>query len=142
MPAVQDSIECARIAALAADKMKAEDILAFDVTEPLAITDIFLIATGANERQVLAIAEEIEKALYLERERKPRMREGLEDAKWVLLDYGDFVIHVMHKEAREYYALERLWSDCPEIDLKLPEAGESETVSAVDSNESTVAGER
>jgi ribosome-associated protein len=123
VPAVQDSIECARIAALAADKVKAEDIVAFDVTEPLAITDIFLLATGNNERQVLAIAEEIEKELHIQRQRDARTREGLEDAQWVLLDYGDFVIHVMHKDAREYYSLERLWSDCPKIDLQLPEAG-------------------
>ncbi|MCI1635637.1 ribosome silencing factor [Bifidobacterium sp.] len=125
MPAVQDSIECARIAALAADKVKAEDIVAFDVTEPLAITDIFLLATGNNERQVLAIAEEIEKELSIQRKRETRTREGLEDAQWVLLDYGDFVIHVMHKDAREYYSLERLWSDCPKIDLQLPEHDES-----------------
>ncbi|MCH4160732.1 MAG: ribosome silencing factor [Bifidobacterium sp.] len=138
MPAVQDSIECARIAALAADKVKAEDIVAFDVTEPLAITDIFLLATGNNERQVLAIAEEIEKELSIQRKRETRTREGLEDAQWVLLDYGDFVIHVMHKDAREYYSLERLWSDCPKIDLQLPEHDES-TDDTGDADDVTVA---
>jgi ribosome-associated protein len=138
VPAVQDSIECARIAALAADKVKAEDIVAFDVTEPLAITDIFLLATGNNERQVLAIAEEIEKELSIQRKRETRTREGLEDAQWVLLDYGDFVIHVMHKDAREYYSLERLWSDCPKIDLQLPEHDES-TDDTGDADDVTVA---
>ena len=92
------------------DRMKATDIVAFDVTEPLAITDAMLIASASNERQVLAVAEEIEKDLYLKAgKRQPRSREGLTEGQWVLLDYGDFVIHVMHQESREYYRLERLW---------------------------------
>ena len=118
MPALQDSIDAIRIAAAAADRMKATDIVAFDVTEPLAITDAMLIASASNERQVLAVAEEIEKDLYLKAgKRQPRSREGLTEGQWVLLDYGDFVIHVMHQESREYYRLERLWKDCPSIDL-------------------------
>ena len=97
MPALQDSIDAIRIAAAAADRMKATDIVAFDVTEPLAITDAMLIASASNERQVLAVAEEIEKDLYLKAgKRQPRSREGLTEGQWVLLDYGDFVIHVMH----------------------------------------------
>ena len=124
MPALQDSIDAIRIAAAAADRMKATDIVAFDVTEPLAITDAMLIASASNERQVLAVAEEIEKNMYLKAgKRQPRSREG----QWVLLDYGDFVIHVMHQESREYYRLERLWKDCPSIDLQLEHAeGEQE----------------
>ena len=111
MPALQDSIDAIRIAAAAADRMKATDIVAFDVTEPLAITDAMLIASASNERQVLAVAEEIEKDLYLKAgKRQPRSREGLTEGQWVLLDYGDFVIHVMHQESREYYRLERLWT--------------------------------
>lgn len=113
--------------------MKATDIVAFDVTEPLAITDAMLIASASNERQVLAVAEEIEKDLYLKAgKRQPRSREGLTEGQWVLLDYGDFVIHVMHQESREYYRLERLWKDCPSIDLQLEHAeGEQEpTVSS------------
>ena len=95
MPALQDSIDAIRIAAAAADRMKATDIVAFDVTEPLAITDAMLIASASNERQVLAVAEEIEKDLYLKAgKRQPRSREGLTEGQWVLLDYGDFVIHV------------------------------------------------
>ena len=113
MPALQDSIDAIRIAAAAADRMKATDIVAFDVTEPLAITDAMLIASASNERQVLAVAEEIEKDLYLKAgKRQPRSREGLTEGQWVLLDYGDFVIHVMHQESREYYRLERLWKTC------------------------------
>ena len=128
MPALQDSIDAIRIAAAAADRMKATDIVAFDVTEPLAITDAMLIASASNERQVLAVAEEIEKDLYLKAgKRQPRSREGLTEGQWVLLDYGDFVIHVMHQESREYYRLERLWKDCPSIDLQLEHAeGEQE----------------
>ena len=134
MPAVQDSIDAIRIAAAAADRMKATDLVAFDVTEPLAITDAMLIATASNERQVLAVAEEIETDLYLKCSgRQPRSREGLTEGQWVLLDYGDFVIHVMHEESREFYGLERLWRDCPAIDLELahPEAAEPADVAAV-----------
>ena len=130
MPAVQDSIDAIRIAAAAADRMKATDLVAFDVTEPLAITDAMLVATASNERQVLAVAEEIEKDLYLKSgKRQPRSREGLTEGQWVLLDYGDFVIHVMHQESRDFYRLERLWKDCPSIDLQLehPETSDEAT---------------
>lgn len=123
MPAVQDSIDAIRIAAAAADRMKATDIVAFDVTEPLDITDLMMIAGASNERQVLAVAEEIEKDLYLkDGKRQPRSREGLTEGQWVLLDYGDFVIHVMHQESHDFYRLERLWKDCPNIDLQLDHA--------------------
>ena len=120
MTAVQNSIDDIRIAAEAADRLKARDIVAYDVSDLLGITDIMLVATAANERQVLAVAEEIEKDLYLKADkRQPRSREGIEDAQWLLLDYGDFVIHVMHEEAREFYRLERLWRDCPAVELDL-----------------------
>ena len=120
MTAVQNSIDDIRIAAEAADRIKARDIVAYDVSDLLGITDIMLVATAANERQVLAVAEEIEKDLYLKADkRQPRSREGLEEAQWILLDYGDYVIHVMHEEAREFYRLERLWRDCPAVELDL-----------------------
>ena len=94
--------------------------MAFDVADLLGITDIMMIAGASNERQVLAVAEEIEKDLFLKCDgRQPRSREGLTEGQWVLLDYGDFVIHVMHDEAREFYGLERLWKDCESIDLQL-----------------------
>ena len=125
MPAVQDSIDAIRIAAAAADRMKATDIVAFDVTEPLAITDAMLIASASNERQVLAVAEEIEKDLYLKAgKRQPRSREGLTEGQWVLLDYGCIVVHVFNDEARKFYSLEHLWADGEEVDLSalLPHA--------------------
>lgn len=119
MSATQESIHDIQVAAQAANEAKATDIVAIDVSEPLAITDAFLIASGDNPRQVIAIAEEIEKQLYLTANIKPRFREGLEEAEWVLLDFGDFVIHVMDEKAREFYALEKLWADCPHIELNL-----------------------
>ena len=119
MPALQESIDAVRVAARAANDVKAMDVVAFDVSQPIAITDIFMVATGSNERQVLAIAEEVEKQLHLQKNLDPRSREGVQEAQWVLLDYGDFVIHIMHKQARAYYDLERLWKDCPQIDLQL-----------------------
>ncbi|MGL4940011.1 MAG: ribosome silencing factor [Bifidobacterium asteroides] len=119
MPALQESIDAVRVAARAANDVKAMDIMAFDVSQPIAITDIFMVATGSNERQVLAIAEEVEKQLHLQKNLDPRSREGVQEAQWVLLDYGDFVIHIMHKQARAYYDLERLWKDCPQVDLQL-----------------------
>ncbi|HCH22383.1 MAG TPA: ribosome silencing factor [Bifidobacterium sp.] len=127
MPALQDSINAIRIAAAAADRMKATDIVAFDVTEPLAITDAMLIASASNERQVLAVAEEVEKDLYLKcGKRQPRSREGLTEGQWVLLDYGCVVVHVFNDEARKFYSLEHLWADGEEVDLSaiLPHAEE------------------
>ena len=92
MPALQDSINAVRVAAEAADRIKATDIVAFDVADLLGITDIMMIAGASNERQVLAVAEEIEKDLFLKCSgRQPRSREGLTEGQWVLLDYGDFV---------------------------------------------------
>ena len=90
MPALQDSINAVRVAAEAADRIKATDIVAFDVADLLGITDIMMIAGASNERQVLAVAEEIEKDLFLKCSgRQPRSREGLTEGQWVLLDYGD-----------------------------------------------------
>ena len=133
MPALQDSINAVRVAAEAADRIKATDIVAFDVADLLGITDIMMIAGASNERQVLAIAEEVEKDLHLKARLSPRSREGLTEGQWVLLDYGDFVVHVMHEESREFYGLERLWRDCPAIDLELahPETAEHAEDAAV-----------
>lgn len=127
MAALESSVNAIRIAAAAADRLKATNIQAFDVSNLLGITDAMLVVSASNERQVLAVSEEIEKDLYLkDNKRKPISREGLELAQWVLLDFGDFVIHIMHEEAREFYRLERLWNDCPAIDLQLPEHDESD----------------
>lgn len=99
----------------AADKL-AKEIIALDVSEQLVITDVFLVASGDNERQVRAVVDGIEEALH-KLGAKPVRREGLSEARWVLLDYGEIVIHVQHAEDRVFYALERLWKDCPEIPL-------------------------
>lgn len=126
MAALESSVNAIRIAAAAADRLKATNIQAFDVSNLLGITDAMLVVSASNERQVLAVSEEIEKDLYLkDNKRKALSREGLELAQWILLDFGDFVVHIMHEEAREFYRLERLWNDCPAIDLQLPEHDES-----------------
>ncbi|MBQ3308647.1 MAG: ribosome silencing factor [Aeriscardovia sp.] len=125
MSATKEVIECLGIAANAANDMKAEDIVAIDVSETLVVADAFLIAGASNPRQVLAIAEEIEKRLFLRCRRKPESREGLEEATWVLLDFDDFVVHVMTDESREFYALEKLWADCPRLDIALDKPAEA-----------------
>jgi len=111
----------ARTAAKAASAKLADDIVAIDVSERLAITDIFLIASASNERQVNAIVDGIEEELAKEG-LKPVRREGRSEGRWVLLDYATVVVHVQHEEDRVFYALERLWKDCPMVDLQLPDA--------------------
>ncbi|GAC1386382.1 MAG: hypothetical protein NVSMB48_25120 [Marmoricola sp.] len=105
-----------REAALAAADKLAEDIVAFDVSEQLAITDAFVICSAGNERQVGAIVDAVEERLRGV-DAKPLRREGERDGRWVLLDYYDIVVHVQHTEERAFYALERLWRDCPTIPL-------------------------
>jgi ribosome-associated protein len=106
--------EHALIAARAAADKLATDIVLIDVSDRLVITDVFVIATGSNERQVDAIVDEIEQKLARAGV-KPLRREGRRDGRWVLLDYSDIVVHVQHAEQRVFYALERLWKDCPTI---------------------------
>jgi ribosome-associated protein len=103
-------------AARAASDKLATDIIAFDVSEQLAITDAFVIASGNNDRQVKAIVDEVEDKLR-EIGAKPVRREGERDGRWVLIDYGEIVVHIQHEEERQFYALERLWRDCPSIPL-------------------------
>ena len=105
-----------RIAAEAAAEKKATDVMALDVGQTIVVTDFFLIATGSNDRQVHAIADAIEDALR-EAGVKPIGSEGRAELKWVLLDYGDFVVHVFQASEREFYRLEKLWSDAPRLDL-------------------------
>lgn len=104
-------------AARAAEDKLAADIRAFDVHETVGLADAYFVATGETERQVNAIVESVEGALSTEHGLKPVRREGRAQGRWVLLDYGDIVIHVQHGEDREYYALDRLWMDSPAIDL-------------------------
>jgi len=108
------AVELALAAAQAAADKQATDILLLDVSEQLVITDIFLLASAPNERQVRSIVDEIEERLR-GIGAKPLRREGEREARWVLLDYAEIIVHVMHAEEREFYALERLWKDCPEI---------------------------
>jgi ribosome-associated protein len=113
----EDSKKWALIAARAADDKKAADIIVQEVRRLLLITDYFVIATGVNNRQVDAIAEAVEEALRKEAGIKPIGREGLDEQTWVLLDYGDIVVHIFQPELREFYRLESLWSDAPLVDL-------------------------
>ena len=116
MTATDRAVELVHAAARAASDKLATDILAFDVSDQLVITDAFLLASGSNDRQVRAVVDEIEDALR-GLGAKPVQREGERDGRWVLLDYGEVVVHVQHEEERQFYALERLWRDCPTIPL-------------------------
>lgn len=106
-------------AAAAADAKGGEDLIALDVSGPLPLVDIFLLVTGRNERNVAAIADEIEEKLLAAGHKRLR-REGREESRWVLLDFGDLVVHVFHEQERVYYGLERLWKDCPAVPIELP----------------------
>jgi ribosome-associated protein len=112
MTATEEAIDLAQVAGQAAADKLATDIVLIDVSERLAITDVFVVATGNNERQVEAIVDAVEEKARVAG-RKPIRREGQRDGRWVLLDYGDVVVHVQHSEERVFYALERLWKDCP-----------------------------
>jgi ribosome-associated protein len=114
--ATERAIELIRIAATAAAEKLATDIIASDVSDQLVITDAFLLCSASNDRQVRSVIEEIEEKLA-KAGAKPVRREGEREGRWVLLDYLDVVIHVQHAEERVFYALERLWKDCPQIEL-------------------------
>lgn len=117
--ATDRAVELVKIAAEAAADKLATNIIAYDVSEQLVITDVFLLCSAANDRQVKAIVDEIEDKLR-KAGAKPVRREGEREGRWVLLDYLDVVIHVQHAEERVFYALERLWKDCPVIPLPEP----------------------
>jgi ribosome-associated protein len=114
--ATETARELALVAAKAAADKLGTDIVIIDVSDRLVITDIFVIATGSNERQVEAIVDEVEEKLR-QAGVKPLRREGRRDGRWVLLDYSDIVVHVQHAEERVFYGLERLWKDCPTIEF-------------------------
>ncbi len=114
MPASEHATRLGLAAAQAAADKLAHDILLLDVSEQLVITDVFLLASAPNDRQVKAVVDEIEDRLR-DLGAKPVRREGAQEGRWVLLDFADIVIHVQHDEERVYYALERLWKDCPII---------------------------
>ena len=116
MTATDRAVELVHAAARAASDKLATNLLAFDVSDQLAITDAFLLASGSNDRQVKSIVDAVEDGLR-EIGAKPVRREGERDGRWVLIDYGEIVVHVQHEEERQFYALERLWRDCPVIEL-------------------------
>jgi ribosome-associated protein len=114
VPAAPQAVDLALVAAQAAADKLATGITVLDVADRLPLTDAFVLASAPTERQVKAIVDEVELKMR-EAGVKPARREGEREARWVLLDFGDVVVHVQHAEEREYYALERLWKDCPEI---------------------------
>ena len=116
MTAAAEAIQMATVAAKAAASKLAKDVVVIDVSEQLVITDCFVIASGANERQVGAIVDEVEEKMRLSGH-KPTRREGAREGRWTLLDYIDIVVHVQHEDERNYYALERLWGDCPTVEV-------------------------
>lgn len=135
MAASERAVELALVAARAASDRKAEEIIALDVSDRLVLTDVFVIASASNERQVGAIVDAVEEAMHKAGAKAVR-REGVRQARWVLLDFVEVVVHVQHAEDRVYYALERLWSDCPVLELP-PDArgGDGQT----DGGQATVA---
>lgn len=118
MAASEETLEWARIAAQAAAELKATTIAAIDVSERLVLTEVFLVVSGSSDRQVRSLVDAMDEALLKAGVRRKR-REGFNEAHWVLVDYGDLVVHVQQDEDREFYALERLWADCPSIGLSV-----------------------
>jgi ribosome-associated protein len=123
----------AAAAGAAADKL-ARDIVAFDVSDQLVITDVFLICSAANDRQVRAVVDAVQERL-LDLGAKPIRREGEREARWVLLDFGDIVVHVQHQEERAYYALERIWRDCPVVPVPDTVSASTGSTSSTDNSQ-------
>ncbi|OUE24928.1 ribosome silencing factor [Clavibacter michiganensis] len=118
MTASPRALDLLKVAASAADSKQAIDLVALDVSGPLPLTDVFLIASARNERNAQAVADEIEDKM-IEAGAKPLRREGKSEGRWILLDFGDVVAHVFTEEDRMYYSLERLWKDCPVVALEI-----------------------
>ena len=113
MAVSEESLKCTRIAANSAHELKATSVFAIDVSERLALAEVFLVVSGSSDRQVRSLVDEVERALH---------------------DYGDLVVHVQQDEDRDFYALDRLWGDCPSVDLDVPDGqGEAADAGAVDS---------
>jgi ribosome-associated protein len=124
--ATAEAIEMAAVAARAAASKLAEDVVVIDVSGQLVITDCFVIASASNERQVNAIVDEVEEKMRRAGYKPPR-REGAREGRWTLLDYVDIVVHIQHQDERNFYALDRLWGDCPvlAVDLSADSASRS-----------------
>jgi ribosome-associated protein len=118
MTATQEAIDMATVAAAAAASKLADDVVVIDVSGQLVITDCFVIASASNDRQVNAIVDEVEERMR-RAGHKPARREGAREGRWTLLDYRDIVVHVQHRDERNFYALDRLWGDCPVIPVDL-----------------------
>jgi ribosome-associated protein len=116
MSATADAIDMATVAAGAAASKLADDVVVIDVSGHLVITDCFVIASASNERRVNAIVDEVENKMR-QAGYKPARREGAREGRWTLLDYVDIVVHIQHQDERDFYALERLWRDCPVVDV-------------------------
>lgn len=118
MSASTEALEMSTVAAQAAAAKLASDVVVIDVSGQLVITDLFVIASASNDRQVNAIVDEVEEKMRLAGH-KPARREGTREGRWVLLDYVDIVVHIQHQDEREFYALDRLWRDCPVVAVDL-----------------------
>ncbi len=116
MTATQHALDLTAAAAEAAASKLASDLVAFDVSDQLVITDVFLVCSAASDRQVRAVVDAVEDRL-LALGAKPLRREGEREARWVLLDFADLVVHVQHQDERAFYSLERIWRDCPLVPL-------------------------
>jgi ribosome-associated protein len=134
LPATQEAVDAAIVATRAADAKKATDLEILEVADILAVVDLFALVTASNERHLKALADEVERALREEDGRKPLRREGSPESGWVLLDYGDIVVHVFSSEQRGFYALERLWADVPRRDTETGEQLASRTDQARDTD--------
>lgn len=119
MAAAKESIEALKVAARAAEDAQATNLLAVDASDLMGLIDGFLVASAHNERLVNAVSDKIEDALREELNIKPIRREGRASGRWILLDFGDIVVHVQHEEDRAFYALDRLWAEAPRIELGL-----------------------
>ena len=115
--ATDEAIRAARIAGDAIADKKGENVQILDLSQLLVVTDVFVIASGSSTRHVKTLASDAEDALR-EIDRKPIRREGTDHGEWILLDYGDLILHVFDAETREYYDLERLWADAPKIEFE------------------------
>jgi ribosome-associated protein len=126
MSATTEAVAAATVAVRAAASKLAENIVVIDVSGQLVITDLFVIASASNERQVNAIVDEVEEKMRLAGY-KPARREGTREGRWTLLDYVDIVVHIQHSEEREFYSLDRLWRDCPQVSVDLDAADDAES---------------
>lgn len=142
MSASTEAVEMAQVAARAADAKLAVDIVVLDVSEQLVITDCFVIASAPNERQVTAVVDNVEEKLRAAGH-KPTRREGTREGRWALLDYVDVVVHIQHTDERNFYALERLWKDCPVVEVEgIEQAGSRTAETDPGDGDTTAAGDK